>query len=513
MHSPGGSLSHFTPTTSSSSRVGRIALVFAVLLALIATAGPWALSPAAAAAADGTIFGTSAPTRLVPHTDASGVEVGTRFTARSNGTATAMRFWKSQDAPGAHTGTLWTAQGEKLAGATFSNESGSGWQTADFGRPIALKAGETYVVSYYAAQGRYAVTQNYAGKSLSPDLAIAPGSGVFKYGSKTLFPTETYRNSMYWVDVVFASGATESSTPKPTPTVVPAPAPVVAPAPIPAPAPVVTPSPTPTTTPAEAAPAAEFPSADTTGVPQGTTLTNYTGPCRITTPGTVIDAKRVNCALQIAAPGVAISRSVINGSVYTDDAGTGSFTITDSQVDVGAREGTGIGDARFTATRVHVTGGNRSVNCFLDCSIVDSFVHGQFRDDTGRLHESGIRMGSNSVIRGNTVACDAPDVAPDAGCSAALTGYGDFAVVRNNVIDGNLFVGGSGGYCTYGGSTKGKPFSSGTRDIRFTNNVWQRGASGKCGVWGPITSFDSGAPGNSWSNNRWEDGTAIGAAN
>ena len=169
--------------------------------------------------------------------------------------------------------------------------------------------------------------------------------------------------------------------------------------------------------------------------------------------------------------------------------------------------GTGIGDARFTATRVEVTGGNRSVNCYLNCSLIDSYVHGQFVDVTGIAHESGVRMGAGSVIRGNRIACDAD--APAHGCSAALTGYGDFAVVKNNTIDRNLFVAGSGGYCTYGGSTPNKPFSTGTRDIRFTNNVWERGASGKCGVWGPIVSFDISAPGNVWSNNKYDDGSPV----
>jgi len=253
-----------------------------------------------------------------------------------------------------------------------------------------------------------------------------------------------------------------------------------------------------------------FATAETAGLPPGTVLSDYTGPCRITIPDTVIDAKQVGCGpLQIEASGVVIERSLITGGIYADAGGAGSFTITDSTVDMGPGDGTGIGDARFVATRVEVTGGNRSVNCFLNCTIAESYVHGQFRDGTGQFHESGIRMGAHAVIRGNIIACDAPDVAPDAGCSAALTGYGDFAVVQDNVIDGNLFIGGSGGYCAYGGSTAGKPFSGATRDIRFTNNVWQRGASGKCGFWGPITSFDSDAPGNVWSNNRWEDGTLV----
>ena len=257
-----------------------------------------------------------------------------------------------------------------------------------------------------------------------------------------------------------------------------------------------------------------FPSAETTGLPQGTTLSDYTGQCRITTPDTVIDKKRVDCwPLQIDAPGVVITNTQINGFVYTADDGAGSFTITDSEVNSGDNPVTGIGDVSFTATRVHVTGGKRSVMCYRDCTVEGSYVHGQFTDTSGYYHESGIRMGSNAVIRGNTIACDALDVPPDGGCSGALTGYGDFAVIQNNIIDGNLFIAGSGGYCTYGGSTTGKPNSAGTRDIRFTNNVWQRGKTSKCGEWGPITSFDSEAPGNVWSNNRWEDGETVDPAN
>jgi hypothetical protein len=279
------------------------------------------------------------------------------------------------------------------------------------------------------------------------------------------------------------------------------------------PEPRTAPPPAPSPSPSDSIESA-FPSADTTGPPPGTTLTDYTGPCRITSDGTVIDAQRVNCpTLEIVAPGVVITRSVVNGGIHTDDGGTGSFTITDSQVNLGDQAGTGIGDSRFTATRVHVTGGNRSVNCFRDCTLEQSYVHGQFHDTTGVYHESGVRMGSNSVIRGNTIACDAPDVPPDAGCSGALTGYGDAAAVQNNTIDGNLFVAGSGGYCAYGGSTGEKEFSDGTRDISFTNNVWQRGSTGSCGAYGPITSFDLDAPGNVWSNNRWEDGDPVDPAN
>lgn len=260
---------------------------------------------------------------------------------------------------------------------------------------------------------------------------------------------------------------------------------------------------------------AGFPSGSSTGVPAGTGLSAYAGPCTVTVASTVIDAKTINCSrLEIRAKNVTITRSVLNGTVYADpDLGIGSFTISDSQVNVGAQAGTGIGDGNFTALRVHVTGGNRSINCSLNCTVQASYVHGQFADHTGVYHESGIRIGSGSVLRGNTVACDAPDIAPDAGCSAAITGYGDFAIVQNDTIDGNLIIAGSGGYCTYGGSTTGKPYSTGTNNILYTNNVYQRGPSGKCGSYGPITSFDTTAPGNIWSNNTWDNGTPVTAAN
>ena len=113
--------------------------------------------------------------------------------------------------------------------------------------------------------------------------------------------------------------------------------------------------------------------------------------------------------------------------MYVDyNANEGSLSITDSTVNAGNGTGTGIGDAFFTATRVHVTGGNRSINCYAECSVQDSYVHGQWTDPRGLDHESGIRVNTNSHLTHNTIGCTAPDVPPDAGCSAAITGYPDF---------------------------------------------------------------------------------------
>ncbi len=263
-----------------------------------------------------------------------------------------------------------------------------------------------------------------------------------------------------------------------------------------------------------------WPGTHNTGVPAGTVLTPYTGACRIAENDTVIDSKTIDCDLRIEAANVRITRSKINGTVATDENSIGySFSISDSEVDVGPRAGTGIGAVNFTATRVHVRGGNRSIHCWHDCTVSDSYAHGQFTDASGTSHESAMRMGQSATFRHNTVICDAPDVPPDGGCSADLTGYGDFGPVQNNTIDRNLFGATTGGYCTYGGSSRGKPYSDQTNHIVFTGNVWQRGNRQSdhgeyvCGYYGSNTAFDPALPGNVWSNNTFDDGTPVASSN
>src|ERR1700710_2429307 len=89
-------------------------------------------------------------------------------------------------------------------------------------------------------------------------------------------------------------------------------------------------------TPAHVAPPGAFPDATNTGVPPGTRLTTYTGPCQLP-PGTTIDAKIINClhtAVQAMGPGVTITRSQVNGRVLSDHSNGGgqqasSISITD----------------------------------------------------------------------------------------------------------------------------------------------------------------------------------------
>ena len=257
-----------------------------------------------------------------------------------------------------------------------------------------------------------------------------------------------------------------------------------------------------------------WPGAANTGVPSGTVLSTYSGPCTITAANTVIDSKIVNCGLTIRAAGVRITNSKINGTIYLDrPTDPYSFTISDSELDAGGPTNSGIGNSNFVAIRVHVHGGMRGIWCEYNCTVQDSWIHGQATDPSGVAHESGIRMGDGSVIRHNSLLCDAPNVPPDAGCSADLTGYGDFAPIRNNTIDKNLFLATTGGTCAYGGASGkdgSKPYGNQSANIAFTNNVFQHRSSvqrsGKCGEWFAIADFDRSRPGNVWANNVWDTG-------
>lgn len=253
-----------------------------------------------------------------------------------------------------------------------------------------------------------------------------------------------------------------------------------------------------------------WPDESTTGVPDGIELQPWTGECTITEDGTVVDAQLVECDLRIRAADVVITNSRIMGSVILRDLDAGySFTISYSEVHVGARLGTGLGNGHFTASRVEVTGGSRSAYCAISCTIEYSLLHAQAGDPDGAAHLSGIRMGQETTIRGNSIVCEGDRLPPASGCSAALTGYGDFRPVRDNLIENNLFRSGTASFCAFGGSTREKPFSDHARDIRFLNNTFERDVDGSCGIHGPIVAFDSEAPGNVWEGNVWSDGTPL----
>jgi hypothetical protein len=141
--------------------------------------------------------------------DTASVTLGLKVYSDVPGSVTGIRFYKGPNNTGTHVGTLWSNTGTKLAEITFSGETASGWQQANFASPVSIAANTTYVVSYLAPKGSYADDQNYSWSTLSATPLHVSGSapGVFAYGSSTAFPTGTWNASNYWVDLVFATSS------------------------------------------------------------------------------------------------------------------------------------------------------------------------------------------------------------------------------------------------------------------------------------------------------------------
>lgn len=151
-----------------------------------------------------SLFGDATPA-VSSVNDPDAVELGTAFTPGVAGEVTAIRFHKGAGNTGTHTGSLWSSSGQRLASVTFTGESASGWQSATLAQPVALAAGETYVVSYLAPNGHYSATSGFfsAPFASGPLSAPAGSNGRYLYGAGGGFPTGSYGSTNYFVDVVF----------------------------------------------------------------------------------------------------------------------------------------------------------------------------------------------------------------------------------------------------------------------------------------------------------------------
>ncbi len=162
-------------------------------------------------ATEASIFGASVTPAILADPDTASVELGVKFRASVPGTVAGVRFYKGSSAnSGTHVGSLWSRSGQRLASATFTNETATGWQMVRFATPVSISANTTYVASYLAPRGRYSATDNaFASQGITngPLTALASGvdgeNGVYLYGSGG-FPTQSYQSTNYFVDVLFS---------------------------------------------------------------------------------------------------------------------------------------------------------------------------------------------------------------------------------------------------------------------------------------------------------------------
>jgi hypothetical protein len=157
---------------------------------------------------------TTVPSNTDVTADPNSLELGARFQAAVAGNVTGVTFYKGTGNTGTHTGSLWSSSGQLLATGTFTGETATGWQTLTFATPVAISANTTYVVSYHAPNGNYAVNEAYfSGAHLAypltaPADASGASNGVYQYGSTSAFPTGSSGSANYWVSPVFSPSAT-----------------------------------------------------------------------------------------------------------------------------------------------------------------------------------------------------------------------------------------------------------------------------------------------------------------
>jgi endonuclease/exonuclease/phosphatase family metal-dependent hydrolase len=155
-----------------------------------------------------TLFGDRVPGTAV-EPDSRAVEIGVKFRANVAGTVSALRFYRGTGNASGYVARLWTSGGTLLAQVPVKDGRIPGWQEVSLPSPISLSAGATYMVSYYSSNGQFArdpyglTNAITSGNLTAPGSASVGGNGVYLYQSGGGFPTSSYKDANYWVDVRF----------------------------------------------------------------------------------------------------------------------------------------------------------------------------------------------------------------------------------------------------------------------------------------------------------------------
>ncbi|WP_345774844.1 DUF4082 domain-containing protein [Rhizobium sp. K102] len=205
-----------TPTTSGTYGVR----VTATDLGGLAANETFNIAVSTTSSTSYSLFSASSTPAQTNLNDGQQLELGVKFTSNVAGDVTGIKFYRSANDNGQNVVDLWTSTGTKLATATFTNTTASGWQTVNFATPVTIAANTTYVASYHTT-GAYVATNNFFTTAVTsgPLTATASGNGVYRYGgsaSAGIFPNATFNSANYWADVVFRPGSGTPGNTTPT---------------------------------------------------------------------------------------------------------------------------------------------------------------------------------------------------------------------------------------------------------------------------------------------------------
>lgn len=225
--------------------------------------------------------------------------------------------------------------------------------------------------------------------------------------------------------------------------------------------------------------APRFPTEVTSGVPEGTRLTVYTGPMKITTSGTVIDGKAINGTLIISAEDVTIKNSrLVNGEYWGIDAeNVARVTIQDCDIIGNGQNGNSGILGTGNIIRNDISGyENGIMNTGRGGTIRGNYIH-DLKAAGSNPHYDGIQiMGPAGalLIDNNTI------LSQDTSNIFIANAFGE---VDNVVINNNYLAGGPGYAIYVDASRKGGPVTN----VAITNNYVVKGG------WG-YYSFEKSTP-------------------
>lgn len=510
-----------------------LAILASVLGVVIAGFGP--VSAPSAAISSYSIWPASTTPRTLVDPDRARVEVGTVFTSSVNGSVASLRVYRNAATQGSLVGTLWRS-GVALSTVTFPAASSNGWQTAALKAPVAIVAGQQYVVSYLAPSGAYASTE-WALSSSKPasNQALTALRGVYRYGGG--FPTSSWHDSSYFVDIVFTPQATTT----PTPTVTPTPTPTRTVTPTPTPTATVTPRPSASSSPAPGQgtggtncgivpSSCGYPDDTNTGasasglkdvpgqVTQGVGWHyDQRGWVEIDGAGAVFTGYRLTADIMVTADNVTVRNNLITRSSgwgvslrHADNVIIDRNTIRGTAPDTQSCDNA-IRDIYGDSDGVIITGNNifycnSGINHFNRGGLIQgNYIHdlGYPCDGPDCYHFNGIQLGAGS---GSLMTINHNTIFNPRNQTDAIMLANDDGPQTNRIITNNLLAG--GGYSFYG---SGGPNGQAT-NIVFTGNRFSTRYFANGGYWGPVAHWQRAAVGNVWTNNTWADGPRAGAA-
>jgi hypothetical protein len=181
-----------------------------------------ALSVTIAAGTTANIFGDTTPA-LVAGDPSSPVELGTKFQTDVTGKVTGVRIYRAETSAAVYTVSLWAGGGGSPLATATSAGGDAGWQSVPFaGSGVTIEPNTTYVVSYFASDGRFGFTPGGLtsavprGHLTALASGTSGGNGVYAYSATSTFPTQSFSDSNYFADVEFVAGSPPPPPPPPS---------------------------------------------------------------------------------------------------------------------------------------------------------------------------------------------------------------------------------------------------------------------------------------------------------